>query len=120
MRGDRLRLMDILDAIAVIERDTPPTRQQFDASPPIKSHILLHTQIIGEAASMLSQELRDQNPQIPWRPIIRMRNIIAHIYFGIDWNEVWLVAVRDLPNLKPQIEAILASLPPDANQDVDA
>jgi len=113
MRGDRLRLEDILDAIAVIQRDTPATRQQFDASPPIKSHILLHTQIIGEAASKLSQALRDQNPQVPWKPIVRMRNIVAHVYFGIDWDEVWQVAVRDIAALRPQIEAILVSLPPD-------
>ena len=115
MRGDRLRLMDILDAIAVIERDTPGTREEFNAQPPIRSHILLHAQIIGEAASRLSQELRDRNPHVPWKPIMRMRNIIAHVYFGIDWNEVWQVAVRDVAILKPQIEAILAGLPPDTS-----
>jgi uncharacterized protein with HEPN domain len=43
-----------------------------------------------------------------------MRNIIAHVYFGIDWDEVWQVAVRDVAVLKPQIQAILAALPPDA------
>ena len=114
MRSDRLRLEDILDAIAVIQRDIPAARQQFDANPPIKSHILLHTLIIGEAASNVSQALRDQNPQVPWKPIIRMRNIVAHVYFGIDWDEVWQVAVRDVAALRPQIEAILASLPPGA------
>jgi uncharacterized protein with HEPN domain len=40
-----------------------------------------------------------------------MRNIIAHVYFGIDWNEVWQVAVRDVATLKPQIEGVIASLP---------
>ena len=113
MRGDRLRLTDILEAIAIIQRDVPATREQFDIDAPIRSHILLHVQIIGEAASRLSQETRDQNPQVPWKPIMRMRNIIAHVYFGIDWNEVWQVAVRDLAVLKPQIDRILASLPPD-------
>ncbi len=60
MRGDRLRLSDIIDAIMIIERDTPDSREKFDADTPIKSHILLHIQIIGEAASKLSQSLRDQ------------------------------------------------------------
>ena len=115
MRGDRLRLLDILEAIAVIQQDRPGTRAEFDADPPIKSHILLHTQIISEAASKVSQSLRDQNPQEPWKPIMRMRNIIAHVYFGIDWNEVWQVAVRDIPDLKVMIESIVASLPPDPN-----
>jgi uncharacterized protein with HEPN domain len=115
MRGDRLRLTDILDAIAVIQRDLPATRQEFDADAPIRSHILLHTLIIGEASSKLSPMVRDQNPQVPWKPIMRMRNIIAHVYFGIDWNEVWQVAVKDVVTLKPQIEAALATLPPDPN-----
>jgi uncharacterized protein with HEPN domain len=44
---------------------------------------------------------------------MRMRNIIAHVYFGIDWDEDWQVAVRDIPILKPQIDAIFQSLPPD-------
>jgi uncharacterized protein with HEPN domain len=111
MRSDPLRLQDILDAIAAIQRHTPATREEFNAAEPIRSHILLHVQIIGEAASKLSQQLRDDNPQVPWKSIIRMRNIIAHVYFGIDWNEVWQVAVRDVSPLELQIQAILASQP---------
>ena len=103
--------MDMLDAIVVIQRDTPGERRQFDAEAPIRSHILLHVLIIGEAASKLSPALRDQNPQVPWKPIMRMRNIIAHVYFGIDWDQVWEVATRDVASLKPQIEGIVASLP---------
>lgn len=115
MRSDRLRLMDILDAIAVIQRDTPSTREQFDAHVPIRSHILLHTLIIGEAASKLSPPLRDQNAQIPSKSIIRMRNVVAHVYFGIDWDQVWDVAARDIAVLKPQIELMIAALPADSH-----
>jgi uncharacterized protein with HEPN domain len=111
MRSDPHRLQDILDAIAAIQRHTPATREEFNATEPIRSHILLHVQIIGEAASKLSQQLRDDNPQVPWKSIMRMRNIIAHVYFGIDWNEVWQVAVRDVSPLGIQIQAILASQP---------
>lgn len=111
MRSDALRLQDILDAIAAIERHTPATREAFNNSEPIRSHILLHVQIIGEAASRLSPQIRIDNSQVPWKSIMAMRNIIAHVYFGIDWNEVWQVAVRDAPVLKLQVEKILASLP---------
>jgi uncharacterized protein with HEPN domain len=111
MRTDALRLQDILDAIAAIERHTPATREAFNNSEPIRSHILLHVQIIGEAASRLSPQIRIDNSQVPWKSIMAMRNIIAHVYFGIDWNEVWQVAVRDAPALKIQVEQILASLP---------
>ena len=62
MRDDALRLQDILDAIAAIQRHVPATRQDFDANEPVRSHILLHIQIIGEVASRLSQTLRDRFP----------------------------------------------------------
>jgi len=50
MRGDRFRLSDILDACKVIQSYTPESRTEFDANPPLRSHILFHIQIIGEAA----------------------------------------------------------------------
>src|SRR5271154_7332623 len=111
MRSDSLRLRDILDAIAAIQRHVPDSRDDFDRSETIRSHILLHVQIIGEAASKLSEQLRAENPQVPWKSIMRMRNIIAHVYFGIDWSEVWQVAIKDILELKAQIEAILGSHP---------
>jgi uncharacterized protein with HEPN domain len=113
MRGDRLRLQDILDAIEVITEYAAVTRQEFDANPPVKSHILFHIQVIGEAVSKLSQDVRDLDPQVPWQSIARMRNVIAHVYFGIDWDEVWQVARNDVPSLKPRIQVLLAALPPE-------
>ena len=112
MRSDRHRLQDVLDAIAIIEQYTPVDRAKFDGDFPIRTHLLFHIQVIGEAISKLSPSVRDANPHVPWKPIARMRNIIAHVYFGIDWNEVWQVVRNDIPVLKPQIQAILASLPP--------
>jgi uncharacterized protein with HEPN domain len=53
MRGDRLRLLDILDAINVIQAATPNSRAEFDANPAVKSHVLLQAMIIGEAASKI-------------------------------------------------------------------
>ncbi len=114
MRGDRLRLLDILDACRTILQYTPGSQHLFDTDPPLRSHILFHIQIIGEATSRLSQPLRDRHPDVPWKPIARMRNLIAHVYFGIDWNEVWQVASRDIPLLKTKIEVIIASVDEDS------
>jgi len=44
-----------------------------------------------------------------------MRHVVVHDYFEVDWDEVYRTAQKDVPALKPQIEAILASLPPDPN-----
>jgi uncharacterized protein with HEPN domain len=77
MRGDSLRLHDILDAI---ERHTPASRKEFDSAEPIRSHIMLHVQIIGEAASKLSEQLRTDHPQVQWKSIMRMRNNRARLF----------------------------------------
>ena len=113
MRSDRLRLQDILDAIHVIQEYLPPDRAAFDRDAPLQSHIYRHLMMVGEAAWSLSQPLKDRNPHIPWRQIEGMRHIMVHDYFKVDWNIVYTTAKEHVPVLKPQIEIILASLPPD-------
>jgi len=72
-----------------------------------------HIQIIDEAASGLSQPLREQYRDVPWRDIIAMRNVLVHQYFGIDLEQVWDTVVTDLPGLKRDIAHILAQLQED-------
>jgi|SRR5665213_1355079 len=113
MRSDRLRLRDILDAMDVVARYMPADRAAFDRDAPLQSHIYRHVMIVGEAAWNVSKAIKDQNPQIPWKRIEGMRHIMVHDYFKVDWDIVFDTAQNSLPTLKPQIEAILASLPPD-------
>ena len=112
MRPDRLLLQDMLEAIDEVLDTMPATRPEFDANKLLRSHVLRHIQIIGEAAWRLSQPLKDQNPQVPWKLIAGMRHVIIHDYFEVDWDEVYATAVRDVPALKPLVETILHALPP--------
>ena len=59
----------------------------------------------------MSQPLKKQNPQIPWKQIEGMRHIMVHDYFKVDWEIVYTTARDHVPKLKPQIQSILASLP---------
>lgn len=112
MRTARLLLQDILEAIEIIDQYTPPTLPAFHANPPVQSHIVRHIAIIGEAAARLPQPLRDANPGVPWRQIIAMRNIVVHVYHGINWERVYETARRDVPGLRAHVEAMLAAFPP--------
>lgn len=113
MRSDRLRLEDIRDAIEEIARYLPPDRADFDANPPIQSHIYRHVMIIGEAVWKLSAELKSAYPQVPWRSIEGMRHVMVHDYFKVDWEIVYTTAQRDIPALRPHVHAMLASVSTD-------
>ena len=63
--------------------------------------------IIGEAAKMVSLELRAEHPEIPWREAAGMRDRIVHHYFGVDYEAVFLTLRDDLPALKREIQSIL-------------
>jgi len=62
--------------------------------------------IVGEAATRLSQEKRDQLFQIPWRQIIGFRNILIHSYHRIDDPTLWQVLKKDLPQLIDELDTL--------------
>jgi uncharacterized protein with HEPN domain len=104
MRTARLLLQDILDSIAEVIDTTPATQADFDGDKLKQSHVLRHLAIIGEASSRLPKPLRDANPQIPWRGIIDMRNILIHAYHGINWQRVYETARDDAPCSSPRLK----------------
>jgi uncharacterized protein with HEPN domain len=103
----------MLDSIVEVVDSTPALRTEYDANKFVRSHILRHIQIIGEAAWRLSGLLKDQNPNVPWKKIAGMRHVLVHDYFEVNWIRVYETARHDVPALKPQIESIVASMPPE-------
>lgn len=112
MRTDRLLLQDILEAIDEVIGTTPPTKAAFDADKLVRSHLLRHIQIIGEATWRLSEPLKDKSPQVPWKKIAGMRHVLVHDYFEVNWTRVYETARDHVPALRPMIAAILAALEP--------
>lgn len=110
MRADRDRLADVLQAIERIERHTIAGRTVFDTDELIQVWVVRHLQIIGEAASHLSEDLQARYPDIPWRSIIGMRHVLVHGYFEVDLDLVWLVVENELDKLKSTISSAMADL----------
>jgi len=110
MRDPKERLRDILEAIAAIDRYRDRGRSNFEQDELLQVWFLRHLQIIGEAASRLPEEIRNLAPDIPWDKMIGMRNILVHGYFAIDPDVVWDALQRDVPLLKPAVEALLEKL----------
>ena len=110
MRSDRERLLDILEAIDRIDAYKGSDRSDFDTDELLQVWIVHHLQIIGEAASRLSDELRNRHTEVPWGQMIGMRHILVHGYFEVDAEIVWNAAQVNLAQLKQQVEAILSQM----------
>jgi uncharacterized protein with HEPN domain len=71
--------------------------------------VIRSLEIIGEAASKVSPELKSALPQIPWREIIGMRHRLIHGYADVEVDHVWSVLANDL---RPLIAALEPLIPP--------
>lgn len=107
MRNDRERLLDIGEAVDRIMEKLPKAKDEFIRSDLLQVWVSWHLQMIGEAANNISAPFQKKHPEIPWKDIIAMRNLLVHQYFRIDPDELWSTAYDDLPRLRMQINSIL-------------
>jgi uncharacterized protein with HEPN domain len=62
--------------------------------------------MLGDAGARVSEEFRQQHPEIDWRKIIGLRNIIIHRYEKVDAEMLWEIIVSILPALSNQLEQL--------------
>ncbi|NMH25832.1 HepT-like ribonuclease domain-containing protein [Flavobacterium solisilvae] len=109
--GDKVRLFHIIDAINEIEIYTENVSlDDFVKNSMMFNATLRQLEIIGEASNRLSEQLLQNNTDIPWARIIGLRNLVVHEYFGIDDITIWNVIKINLPNLKEKILQIISKL----------
>ncbi|HCY17760.1 MAG: hypothetical protein UR62_C0017G0010 [Candidatus Nomurabacteria bacterium GW2011_GWF2_35_12] len=109
MKEDSVYLNHILEAINNIFEDTNGfIEEQFLANRTIKQAVTRNIEVIGEAVKLVSENIRNKNPDVPWQKIARTRDMLIHHYFDVDDKELWKIIVDDLPMLKKSIQKILS------------
>ena len=88
---------------------TDEGKKVFLESSMIQDAVIRNFEIIGEATKCLSPELKAAYPDIPWKQIAGLRDILIHDYLKINLNRVWGVIEQDLSQLKQTVEEMLQS-----------
>lgn len=106
-----LFIKDILECIERIEEFTMDMGfEEFMKDDKTKSAVVRKLEIIGEATKNIPKNIRQRNKELPWTDMAKMRDKIAHFYFGIDYEIVWEVIKERLPEIKPVIRKILEDI----------
>ncbi len=98
----------MLDAATEIQQYVQSsTREDLNRDRKLVHSLVRLFEIIGEAAAQVSEELRDNVPEIPWPVLIGMRNRLIHAYFSINLNVVWSTSIEDIPFLITELKRLL-------------
>lgn len=109
-RTDRQYLLDIIDAIDSINDFLKgKSRDEFEKSYLLQSAVIRQFEIIGEAASKITEPTM-MSSAVNWQDVIGMRHKMIHDYFEVSIDVTWDTAANDLAGLKAQIEKILSEL----------
>jgi uncharacterized protein with HEPN domain len=108
-KDDAIRLRHMLDAAQeAVSFSAGRERRDLDGSRMLVLALVKDIEIIGEAASKVSEACRSEHPEIPWKNAVTMRNRLIHGYFDINLDIVWATVTEELPPLILGLKRIVA------------
>ncbi len=113
-RHDEIRLRHMLEAAReAVSFADGRVRKDLGTDRQLLLSLIKDIEIVGEAASQITDSTRKELSEIPWARIVAMRNRLVHAYFSINLDILWKTVREDLPNLIDQLDQIV---PPESFQ----
>ncbi len=104
---DAVSLRQMLDHInEAVALATGRTRMDLESDRVFSLALVKLVEIVGEAATRVSDTIQSAHPEIPWREIIGTRNRLIHGYDAVDYDILWEIVTADFPPLAPRINAL--------------
>ena len=111
-RSWELFLRDMLESARKITRFTADCGlENFVANDMMYDAVLYNLQVLGEAAKKIPDPVRQRYPEIDWRGVAGLRDVLSHAYFAVDNIALWKIVSADVPRLVTQLERIETNLP---------
>ena len=104
----RIYLEDVLECIKNIEDYVKDySYLEFSKNKMMRDAVIRNLEIIGEAVKNVPVEVRNKFPEIDWKKIAGLRDILIHAYSGINEQILWDIVENKIPTLKKQVKVIL-------------
>jgi uncharacterized protein with HEPN domain len=101
-------LLHILDETDYLMRHSADLAfDDFTGDENLKRSFVRSLEIIGEAVKNVPREFRVEHPEIEWKKIAGLRDVLIHHYFGVDYKMVWDIVKNRVPELKDIIEKLV-------------
>jgi uncharacterized protein with HEPN domain len=111
-RSWELFLRDMLEAARKVTRFTANRQlEAFVADEMAYDATLRNLEVLGEAAKSIPEEIRQRHPDVDWRGLAGLRDVLAHAYFALDDPTLWKIVEVDIPRVIELLEPIEQELP---------
>lgn len=108
IKDDKIFIRHILESIdTILDYTKGMNEAAFLANKLVQDAVIRNFEVIGEATKNISEQIKSNSQQVPWRKMAGMRDKLIHDYIGVDLFAVWAVVEKVLPELKKDLQKII-------------